>query len=591
MVLLKGHSLDAGEWFAPESMSLTLEERQGSASMILGPEAPVLAVDDWLQDDTEPGKGIVWRVRTIDENYQTKTRSVTLEHIVATLRDHVIFGSLTPEDMGGTEGLVSARTAAVRVLGHQNDWKLGDFAYESVMQPFEFTGDSVGAALETICSTCEDAEWSYDFGAYPFTLHIRPRSTADIAELREGRNLATARKTVDRSGLYTRIYPIGQNDLRLPEGYLSQNEGQYGTVEKIETDSTMDTEAKLRAWAAARLKRHCVPTVTVNVTGLDLSQGTGESLDAFRIGKHCRIPMPDIGQAIEERIIKLNWRDKIGSPEIVMITLANSVDDVATIMRQEKNRSGGGGGAKRAKKEKEDHAWFVDTEEHVAMVAEAVAGEGAAQDWSRVAQVVVDGEGVHQRVTKAVNDIVTATASIEVLEKSIDLEVKERKTADTEQAASIKVISDQIALKVSKGGVATQLAVECGNVRVTGGNLIVDGIVTADAVQSAIAKITGTVNTAGLLVNGTATFASWARVPVGASMVVNGTLTVPGTFTFKGHETSWKSQHVVTGITYKNSAPAWFVRSSGSDGQSIIGATYGHIIESKSETTIYYIGR
>lgn len=589
MIKLKGHSLDAGEWFAPESMSLTLEERQGSATMTLGPEAPALAVDDWLQDDTEPGKGIVWRVRTIDESYQTQTRTVTLEHIVATLRDHVIFGSLTPEDMGGTDGLVNARTAAARVLSYQSDWRLGDFGYGSVMQPFEFTGDSVGAALETICSTCEDAEWSYDFGSYPFTIHIRPRSTADIAELREGRNLTTARKTVDRSGLYTRIYPIGLNDLHLPEVYLSQNESIYGVVAKIETDSTLDTVAKLRAWGDARLKRHCVPTVTVIVTGLDLSQGTGENLDTFRIGKHCRIPMPDIGQAIEERIIKLNWRNKIGSPEIVTITLANSVDDVATIMRQEKNRSGGGGGAKKAKKEKEDHAWFVDTEDHVAMVAEAVAGEGAATDWSRVAQIVVDGEGLHQRVVKTENDIVTANTLIEALENSITLEVNERKTADSQQSASIKLLSDQIALKVSKGDVATQLTVECGNVRVSGGNLIVDGLVTAAEVQAALGKI-NVASIKGLLVTGIASFDS--TVNINGIGYVNGRLDVQsgGQLRYHGYNVGWKSKTVVTGVdTTSTSGGQYFALVNASN--DIIGHKSGDIVTGVGTDTIYYLGR
>ena len=575
MVLLRGHSLDAGEWFMPESMSLTLEERQGSASMILGPEAPALAVDDWLQDDTEPGKGIVWRVRTIDENYQTKTRSVTLEHIVATLRDHVIFGSLTPEDMGGADGLVNARTAAARVLSYQSDWRLGDFGYGSVMQPFEFTGDSVGAALETICSTCEDAEWSYDFSTYPFTLHIRPRSTADIAELREGRNLTTARKTVDRSGLYTRIYPIGLNDLHLPEIYLSRNEDRYGVVAKIETDNTLDTVAKLRAWADARLKRHCVPTVTVNVTGLDLSQGTGESLDTFRIGKHCRIPMPDIGQAIGERIIKLNWRDKIGSPKIVTITLANSVDDVATIMRQEKNRSGGGGGAKKAKKEKEDHAWFVDTEDHVAMVAEAVAGEGADKDWSRVAQVVVDGEGIHQRVTKAVNDIVAATASIEVLENNVAIEVKERKTADTTLSGRIDVQAGRIALVVDDGGIkaasiVAQINKSGSTVKITADHVDIDGILTADRIVSKLANVTA-LRVAGLYVSGT--------LSIGDSR-----------FVFDGYHTSWKEKEVVTAVSISGSGSSqYFLRTT--SGGTEIGPVAGHLVTSVTKQTIYYVGR
>ena len=48
--------------------------------------------------------------------------------------------------------------------------------------------------------------------------------------------------------------------------------------------------------------------------------------------------------------------------------------------------------------------------------------------------------------------------------------------------------AEQIALKVSKGAVATQLAVECGNVTITGGNLTVDGYVTASAFNAEQAR-------------------------------------------------------------------------------------------------------
>lgn len=154
-------------------MSLTLEERTGSAVMQLGPEDPELAADTWLLDEREPCAGICWRVRMVDDTVQSKSRSVTLEHLIATLKDRVIFGTLTAADMGGGE-TVSARTAANYVLSHyQSDWRLGNFGFD-VSAAFEFTGDSVFSALETICSVCEDAEWTYDMSTYPFVLNIMP---------------------------------------------------------------------------------------------------------------------------------------------------------------------------------------------------------------------------------------------------------------------------------------------------------------------------------------------------------------------------------------------------------------------------------
>ena len=424
MVILQGHSLTPGEHFTPEKAALTLEERSGSLSMELGPEAPELGFSDWLQDDTEPGKGIVWRVRSQDTAYQTQTRTVQLEHMIQSLRDMVLFGTFKPADMGGSESGVNARTAVNFVLGKQNDWVLGSFDYDSVTEPWEFTGDSLMDALETISSALADCEWSYDFSVYPFRLNMTRRATAVTAEMRGNRNFESVRRNIDKNGMYTRIYPIGKDDLKLSgSGYLSKNERPgYGTVCKIETDDSLDTEAKLRAWAQERLDRHCEPRVTVTVTGRDLSEATGEPLDKMRIGKACRVPLPEFGTTITERICKLAWRDKVNQPEAVTVTMANTVEDVASIIAR-MDSSSGGRGARKAKKKGEDHAWFVDTTDHVAMVAEAVAGPGAAQDWSRVAEVIVDGEGIHQRVTHAEGEIVDAWSSIEQTEKKIALVV------------------------------------------------------------------------------------------------------------------------------------------------------------------------
>jgi hypothetical protein len=509
----------------------------------------------------------------------------------------VIFGSLTPEEMGGTAAGVNARTAVVKVLAYQSDWRLGSFGYPNNVQPFEFTGDTVGNALDVISSTCEDAEWTYDFSAYPFTLNIMPRGT-DIAEMRGNRNLTTARKTIDRTGMYTRIYPIGRDDLHLPEECLSQNTATYGVVSKIETDQTMTTVEQLRAWASARLARHCEPTVTVTVTGLDLSQATGEALDRLVIGKQCRIPMPALGTAITERIVKLNWRDKIRQPKVVTVTLANASEDVATIMRREQNKSGGGGGAKSAKNDAEDHAWFVDTVDHVGMVAEAVAGEGADQDWSRVAAVMVDGQGVHQRVTKTENDLVTARAAIEVIENDISLEVKERKTADSELSGKIDVQAGRISLVVSDDGknikaasIVAQINKEGSSVKISADHVDIDGILTASAVSAAIGKI-DRVNVKNLTASGDVTLSATTRLPTGSALNIGGSLNVTASsYQFDYKQVSWQSKSVVTSIELNNSgSPQYFARTNAS-GSEITGVAYGNIVTSKSTGTIYYLGR
>ena len=70
----------------------------------------------------------------------------------------------------------------------------------------------------------------------------------------------------------------------------------------------------------------------------------------------------------------------------------------------------------------------------------------------------------------------------------------DRRDYDTENTAYnnsrlILEAEEQIVLKVSKGDVSTQLSVECGNVSITGGNLVVSGYIKASELATDIANI------------------------------------------------------------------------------------------------------
>jgi len=424
MIKLQGHSLTPEGRFTPETFAMNLMERQSTASItgIVGGQenAPDLKVNDWLLDDEEPGAGIVWRIKTDDSVFNSRTSTYTLEHVINTLRDISIFGEVKPGDIAGDSGArtCTAKQAAQYVLGRQSIWTLGDFEYTD-SAPYSFNGDDLFSAMEKITSTLDDPCWEYDLSSLPFKLHIRHISTADACEMRMGRNIATMRRTIDRTNMYTRIYPIGKKNLHIAGDYLSQNEGVWGRKDKVETDQSQETEAMLRLWALDRLKRHCEPIVTITIGGLDLSRETGEDLDRLTIGRGCRVPLPDFGITITERITKLAWKNKRKEPENVTVTLCNTRQDIASIISQQ--AAGGGGGARAAAKEaEEDHAWFVDTTSHVAMVAEAIIGrDGETVDWSRVAEIIVDGSGIHQQVVAAHGSIVTAFGRMDMTEESM----------------------------------------------------------------------------------------------------------------------------------------------------------------------------
>ena len=460
MILLSGHSLTPDRKVPLESLSLSLKERESEARMVPA-DMSGINLQSWFRDETNPGAGIVWRVRSIQTAYAIATPTVTLEHIINTLRDRILFGEVNAETISGNR-TCTGEEAARYILDRQGDWRLGTFGF-NVSSPYEFSGDTLYAALERVTQTCDDAMWTFDMSSYPFTLNIIPKPSGIGSEMRLNRNITAITRTIDRSSMYTRFYPIGKDDLHISDEYVSRNEGTYGVISKVEVDTTLESEDELRAWANERLRKHADPEVTVEVEGLELADATGESLDRIRLGRICRIPMPEFGTTIEERVTGLDYEDKVHSPELVTVTLSNQSADVArnvldviaeSIMEgsgPSGSGRGGGGGRGGAQQAKEDHAWFEDTDEHVAMVAEGIIGRDANgnPNWYRLSQIVVDGQGIHQSVEEIKGENVIRDTKIEQNEQAITMEANERIAGEASMNAKITVQADRITSEVS----------------------------------------------------------------------------------------------------------------------------------------------
>lgn len=446
---LQKHSLTRTAWIRPETLGTELNERNASATMTLGPEEPEIAAGDWILDTGTPGGQTVWRAKTIEFTPETGTRTITLEHIIRSLGDYLMFGDVNAETVSGGSSC-PARDMARYILGYQTDWVLGRFDYDS-SAGWEFNGEKLFDALGTVTGTLDGAWWAYDCSVYPFRLHVVNAGNyfTALSEMRGGRNIQSLRRTIDRSQMYTRFYPIGKDNLHITGDYVSRNENVYGTICKVETDQTKDTEEKLRAWADERLRKHCEPAVTVTISGVDLSGETGEDLDRLMLGRMCRVPLPEYGTAIRERITRLQWRDRMKEPEVVTVTLSNGMENVTSIQEaiSEQASSSGRGGRGGAKQAGEDHAWFVDTEDHVAMVAEAIIGrdpEGNPVNWSRVSEIIVDGTGIHQQVVATAGELVTQTTRIDINERGIAAEIIDRTNADNTLQANITATAAEL---------------------------------------------------------------------------------------------------------------------------------------------------
>lgn len=539
MILLNGHSLTPSKRIPLESMSLKLKERESTADIVPA-DMTGITMQSWMKDDTEPGKNIVWRVVKIQQAYADRTPTVTLEHAIGTLRDRILFGEITAETITGVSGATTctALQAVNYILARQSDWVLDSFDYSSVTNAYKFDGDNLFDALERVSETLEDPWWSYDTTVYPFKISITHKQSGTACEMRPGRNLVSVNRTIDKNGMYTRFWPIGKEDLHIPGNYVEKNVSLYGAIDHVETDITKETAAELTAWANDRLNRHAEPRVTTTADGLELAEATGEPLDKLKLGRICRMPLPEYGTTIEERITELNYRDKIHQPEVVRITMGNQQDDIMKLIADEmKNGAGpigsgrgGGGGRGGARQLKEDHAWFEDTDEHVAMVAEGIIGVDASgnPNWTRLAALIVDGTGIHANVHDLLDEIIYQNADIEVNEQGITTLVSKTGINSLGQSETlysrIQQNAESISLKVSKGSVISEINQTAETVRISASKIDLDGYVTASELSTTNAAISN-------LTSGVTTASSLKATAINA---VSG-------FTYQNHAVSFKS--------------------------------------------------
>ena len=185
--------------------------------------------------------------------------------------------------------------------------------------------------------------------------------------------------------------------------------------------------------------------------GVELARTTGVSLDRLWLGSYCRIPLPEFGTEITERIVTLNYTDKVNQPETVKITLGNNRTDLTRIIA-DSTKSSSKSSRTSTKQSKEDHAWFEDTDNHVALCAKGIIGTDAQgnPNWVRLSRLEVNEDGIYGEVKSVQGDLVIAQTSIKMNEDAITLEAKRAKTAEGELSGKITVEADRITAEVTR---------------------------------------------------------------------------------------------------------------------------------------------
>ena len=157
---------------------------------------------------------------------------------------------------------------------------------------------------------------------------------------------------------------------------------------------------------------------------------------------------------------------------------------------------------------KADQSTVTAQGERLSAAEIAIDGANAAIKLKADQSTVTD---LTSRVSQAEIDIDGAEAAIKL--KASQSDVTDLTNRVSQAEIDIDGAEAAITLKVAKGDVSTQLAVECGNVTISGGNLRVSGYITTNGLVSTLGSYTHNISSTGT---------------ISANKLTGGTLTLDG---------------------------------------------------------------
>ncbi len=487
--ILLDSELNPSMMLYPSKGTLTLNMNAVSeASLTLREQDDPIPMHAWVKIYNQLGFVGIFRRTSQDKNI-TFDRGYTLRHGIDILQDSIWQADT---DFSGTvtEFLTQLLNQQTHLIKGVKPWVLGTCADTSTINK-SINYDSLLDLLEGLIEDGSDFFFTYDQTVWPWRVSLVRKSSTVASEFRLSRNVSKCTIKDNDSELCTRLIlnvnalatnsEIGQEQnvsiMRTYNNTAAQS--IYGIITKTAdidvSDSLPDGPfPEADAWAASFLAKRAQPQVQIQIDGSILAGITGDTWDESRIGTMCRVALPDYAESISERVVSVNYPDLYGTPDKVSVSLANALPKFSSSMKSARKaiarNARSGRGSARSQKDFKLHFQYTDT-----------AGNILKQ-----AGMKLDPDGLLVYADDNVNNI---GSKFNVQADLIGAEVTRAKGKEDELAGKIEVQAGRIDLKVSQGDVATQLAVEVGNVSITGGNLVVDGYVTAAQLSAQKARI------------------------------------------------------------------------------------------------------
>ena len=289
-----------------------------------------------------------YRAKTPSVGFGDVVNDVQLEHGICEVGDYIIKDSIEQTSM-------TLEDALLATFDHYDGsrWQMGTVSVEADVV-FSADHSNVLQTINSLIEQVPNAMMTFDFSTTPWTWNVVEKESTVSAEGRLSRNISSVTIQRNDNDLCTRLW-VKNLAVDPAESYMDADTiDTYGVIEKWTSDEYTQEQAEIVA--TNYLEKHKHPRYSVNINGLDLSSITGESLDRFQIGKKLRLIVHDLGETIEENIVRLDWGDVYGASTFVIITLSDEEKDssVSIISGQSTAINGNNGISEKLNKDYSD---------------------------------------------------------------------------------------------------------------------------------------------------------------------------------------------------------------------------------------------
>lgn len=284
---------------------------------------------------------------TSEETATGGVKTYSLEHVMATLLDDVLFGY---HEIGGP-GVDTAQVIRY-ILAQQTTqrWVLGVCEYTDQFA-YKFENTSLLSALLSLGNVLTDEyTWDFDTSSTPWTVNLRHADTSPGCGIHYMRNMVEIEKTMDATTLVTRLYLLGYgegvNQLTIREvnnglPYIDADTvSVWGIKASVYADTRIEDAATLKARGRAVLEQYKNPYISYTASAIDLTRLTGQEWDKHMPGKLVRVTDSEHGINFTARIVNISKENVRGRPGEIEITIANAPRDAADSINTLADRMG-----------------------------------------------------------------------------------------------------------------------------------------------------------------------------------------------------------------------------------------------------------